>query len=341
MRPITINLGGPYGLFSTTMTSAQDYPASLLDFGSIDHKGDISLQPLLILLPNLRVHSYCRPEYCADLICNDRIIITNKVVLDEALLTKLPRLELICIAATGTNNIDLQAAKACDIAVCNTTNYATAAVVQHVFALITSLQTRLCQYARAVRLGDWARAEHFCLLDYPIRELAGLKLGIIGYGVLGQAVARVAQAFGMEVIIAQRPGASPVPNRTPLNELLREADLVSLHCPLAENTRNLIDAAALALMKPNALLINTARGGIVDENALAEALVAGRIGGAGIDVLEQEPPIDSPLLGLELPNLLITPHIAWASLQARQRLINEIAENISAYFRGEQRNRVV
>lgn len=314
--------------------------ASLLDFSTIGHDGDVSLAPLQELLPGLKVHEQTAPHDLAVRAGSDRILITNKVVIDRHFIETAPALELICVAATGTNNIDLEAAGVHGIAVCNVTGYATASVVQHVFALITALQTRLLDYSAAVRAGAWQRAGQFCLLDYPIRELAGLKLGIVGYGELGKQVGKVAQAFGMELLIAQRSGGGAQPGRIPLETLLRQADILSLHCPLADNTRNLIDARALALMKPDALLINTARGGIVDEAALADALRHGRIGGAGIDVLSQEPPPGNPLFD-SLPNLLITPHIAWASRESRQRLIEEVRLNISAFLKGDRRNRVL
>lgn len=271
------------------------------------------------------------------------VVVTNKVVLDEQAITTANALRLICIAATGTNNVDLDAARRAGIAVCNVERYATPSVAQHTFALILSLTRRLTEYAQAIGRGDWQRSEQFCLLDYPIRELNGLTLGIIGYGELGQAVARTAACFGMHVIIAQRPGGKgSATDRVDLATLLGEADIVSLHCPLVDNTRNLIGAGELALMKQDALLINTARGGIVDEVALAQAIAEGRIGGAGIDVLAEEPPgHDSPLLAIDSPRLLLTPHVAWASRAARQRLLDEVVENIRAFVRGEQRYRVV
>ncbi|OGT90609.1 MAG: glycerate dehydrogenase [Gammaproteobacteria bacterium RIFOXYA12_FULL_61_12] len=315
-------------------------PASLLDFSTIGHDGDVSLAPLQELLPRLKVHEQTHPHELAARAGSDRILITNKVVIDRDFIETAPALELICAAATGTNNIDLEAAEEHGIAVCNVTGYATASVVQHVFALITALQTRLLDYSTAVRAGAWQDAGQFCLLDYPIRELAGRKLGIIGYGELGKEVGKVAKAFGMELLIAQRPGGASQPGRVPTDVLLQQADIISLHCPLADNTRNLIDTRALALMKPDAILINTARGGIVDEAALAEALRHGRIGGAGIDVLSQEPPSGNPLLD-SLPNLLITPHIAWASRESRQRLVEEVRLNISAFLKGDRRNRVL
>jgi glycerate dehydrogenase len=214
-------------------------------------------------------------------------------------------------------------------------------VVQHVFALILALTTRLAEHAAAARDGRWAASDLFCVLDFPFRELAGKTLGIVGYGELGRGVATVAEAFGMTVLVARRPGGAPVPGRVGLEELLARADVVSLHVPLADNTRGLIGTRELALMKRDALLINTARGGIVDEGALVAALRAGRLGGAGVDVLAVEPPrADSPLLDDQPANLIVTPHVAWASRESRQRLLDEVAENIRAFAAGRERNRV-
>lgn len=269
------------------------------------------------------------------------IVVTNKVVLDKSIITMANRLKLICIAATGTNNVDLDAAREAGISVCNVERYATPSVVQHTFALILSLTRRLNEHQQAVTQGDWQRSDQFCLLDYPLRELNGLTLGIIGYGELGRAVAEAAKCFGLNILVAQRPGSnSAETGRVELDTLLRKADIVSLHCPLAENTRNLIGARELGLMKPDALLINTARGGIVDEAALAQAITNGRIGGAGIDVLAEEPPRHgNPLLEVQSPRLLLTPHVAWASREARQRLIDEVVKNIHRFLNA-QHNRI-
>ncbi|NNG14671.1 MAG: 2-hydroxyacid dehydrogenase [Gammaproteobacteria bacterium] len=271
------------------------------------------------------------------------IVVTNKVVLDKTVLASAHGLKLICIAATGTNNVDLDAAREAGIAVCNVVRYATPSVVQHTFALILSLTRRLAEHQQAISRGDWQRSEQFCLLDYPMRELNGLTLGIIGYGELGKAVADAAKCFGLNVIIAQRPGNKGTEtDRVELDTLLSEVDIISLHCPLADNTRNLIGARELGLMKKDALLINTARGGIVDEAALAQAITENRIGGAGVDVLAEEPPVhDSPLLDIHSPRLLLTPHVAWASRSARQRLIDEVVRNIHSFLNGDRRNRIV
>jgi glycerate dehydrogenase len=214
-------------------------------------------------------------------------------------------------------------------------------VVQHVYALILALSTKLLDYSSAVHNGDWQKSENFCLLDYPIEEIAGKKLGIIGYGTLGRAVAQVAPALGLEVLICQHLHGKADTDRLALDELLARADIISLHLPLNEHTANLIAEREISLMKPDALLINTGRGGIVDEPALAVALKQNRIAGAGIDVLATEPPVDgSPLLEASIPNLIITPHTAWASRQSRQRLVDQIADNIQSFLAGDVLNRV-
>jgi glycerate dehydrogenase len=269
------------------------------------------------------------------------VAMTNKTLLDADALRE-SRLKLICVAATGTNNVDLQTAEQLGIAVCNVRAYATASVVQHVFALLLNLQTRLQDVDHAVREGQWSRSPYFCLLDFPVNELAGQTLGIVGYGELGQGVARIAEAFGMRVMIARRDADDDRLGRIDLHEMLPQVDVLSLHCPLTETTRGLIGGKELALMKSSAFLINTARGAIVDQAALLEALDNNQIAAAGIDVLDPEPPpVDHPLLTAQPKNLLITPHVAWASRQARQRVIDEIAQNIAAFMRGEKRNRVV
>lgn len=269
------------------------------------------------------------------------VAVTNKVPLDAAAFDAADRLRLVCIAATGTNNVDLDAARAHGVTVCNATGYGTPAVVQHTFALLLALATRLEHYHAAARDGRWARHEHFCLLDQPIVELQGLHLGIVGLGELGRGVARLAEAFGMEVMVAARPG-EPVPeDRVSLDTLIEHADVISLHCPLTPSTRGLIGKTELDRMKDSAFLLNTARGGIVDEEALAEALRRGSIAGAGVDVLSEEPPRSgNPLLAPDIPNLIVTPHSAWGTRAARQRLIDHVAENIVAWRAGRPRNMV-
>lgn len=311
-----------------------------LDRDTVDN-GDMDLSVLEAQLPEWCFYGITSAAELHPRIANATVIISNKVLLDDEALAAAPHLRLICIAATGTNSVDLEAATRHGIAVCNVRGYATPSVVQHTFAVMLSLSMRLGRYRRAVMRGEWQQSPHFSMLDYPIHELAGKTLGIVGYGELGKNVAKVAEAFGMRVLISQRPGDVPRPDRLPLHELLPQADVLSLHCPLTPETRNLIGEKELALMKPTALLINTARGGIVDEVALADTLRDHRLGGAAVDVLTTEPPRSgNPLLANDIPNLIITPHIAWASVEARQRLLEQIGLNIAAFLNGTQRNRV-
>lgn len=312
----------------------------LLDRGSLD-AGDLDLSALEGCFSAWRSYPETRSGQLAERIATADVVISNKVRLDRSVLQQTKHLKLVCIAATGTNNVDLEAAHECDIGVCNVLAYATPSVVEHVFTQLLALVRHSREYAARMRQQDWQRAAHFCLLEPPIHELAGKILGIVGHGELGQGVAQVARAFGMEVLLAQRPGGAPQAGRIPLMELLPRVDVLSLHCPLTEQTRNLIGAAQLAAMKPGAILINTARGGMVDEPALLRALESGQLGGAAIDVLGEEPPRNgNPLLAAELPNLIVTPHIAWASVEARQRLVAELAANVRAFQQGEMRNRV-
>lgn len=312
----------------------------ILDRDSVD-RDDLDLDGLCETLPEWRLYDTREPAAVAERMVGAAVVVANKVVLDAVLLKGAPGLRLVCVAATGTNNVDLAAARSLDIPVCNARGYATPAVVQHVFALMLSLSTRLLDYHEAVKARRWEHSPLFCLLDFPIRELAGRTLGIVGYGELGKGVAKVARAFDMKVLLAQRPGGPVRSGRIPLRELLPQVDVLSLHCPLTPQTRGLIGPGQLALMRFDAVLINTARGGIVDEAALAQALRAGRLGGAGVDVLAEEPPAHgSPLLQPGIPNLIVTPHVAWASRESRQRLVDEVAENIRAFLAGRPRNLV-
>lgn len=311
----------------------------VLDLATL-HPQDLDLSALRATLPHWDLHDRSSVSNAAERLRNADVVITNKFVLDAALLAQTPKLKLICVAATGTNNIDVSAASERGIAVTNVTGYATASVIEHVFALILSLQRRLNEQAQAAH-DLWPKQRDFSVLDFPTQELRGKTLGIVGYGELGRAVASIATAFGMHILIAQRPGGDDRSNRAPLDEVLRNADILSLHCPLTQTTRNLIGTRELALMKPTALLINTARGGIVDEPALISALQHQQLGGAGVDVLIEEPPRHgNPLLEIQLPNLIVTPHVAWASREARQRLVDGLTENIRAYLEGTDRNRV-
>lgn len=313
-----------------------------LDLETVD-QNDLDLSLLASTLPHWTWHDFTQPHELGSRIAKAQVIVTNKVVLDALAFAQAPELKLVCLTATGTNNVDLEAAKTYGVTVCNARDYATDSVVQHVFALILALITRLDDYTRDVRSGLWQDSRHFCLLNYPIREIKGLSMGIIGYGVLGKAVADTAKALGLKVMIAEslvRPKQEQA-ERVSLEYLLEHADIISLHCPLTPDTKHLINEAALQRMKSSAILINTARGAIVDAQALAKALREQRIGAAGLDVLEKEPPpADHPLLADDIPNLIITPHIAWAALGARQRLVHQVAENIIAFMQGRPRNQV-
>ena len=309
-----------------------------LDSATVD-RHDLDLDALTSSLPDWSIRRATPVDEIGDAIQDADIVISNKVVLNRETLQGAGSLKLICVAATGTNNVDLTAATERAITVCNARGYATTSVVEHVFSLILALTRHLHDYQAAVNEGTWHTAESFCLLDYPIRELAGQTLGIIGYGELGSAVATMGRAFGMNILIAQRPGGTLQADRSSLQQLLSQSDIISLHCPLTDTTRNLIDHGEFALMGKNTLLINTARGGIVNEIALRQALQSGKIAGAAIDVLSTEPPRQgNPLLDVPVPNLIVTPHIAWASINARQSLINELTENIHAFLTGKPRN---
>ena len=306
-----------------------------------DSLGDnLDLSPITSLGIDWDIYPVTRPEQTAARIASAELVLTNKVVLGRTELHSAPNLRYIGVLATGTNVIDLTTAQLRNIVVTNVTGYGTASVVQHVFALMLSLTTRLSDYNSAAVDGRWAKSPFFCLLDFPVQQLAGKTLGIIGYGSLGQGVARVADAFGMKVKIAELPNRNHGDtSRVPLQELLPQADVLSLHCPLTPETENLIGPAELALMKPSALLINCARGGIVDEIALAEALKTGKLGGAGVDVLTEEPPVHgNPLLDPNIPNLIVTPHSAWAAQESRQKLVDIAAENIQTFLQGNPEN---
>lgn len=312
-----------------------------LDVATVD-RGDLDLSPLTLALPHWEFHDHSDESNVAERLKTAEVVVSNKVYLGVDDLRNASGLKLVCVAATGTNNVDLDAMQARGIVVSNVLGYATPAVAQHVFMLIFALYGNFESYRRLVSNGHWQTSKTFSPINYPITELEGKTLGIVGYGTLGQRVAQLGAAFGMDVLISAYPGQPANVTSLPLEELLPRVDVLSLHCPLTAETRHLIGARELSLMRPTALLINTARGGIIDEDALALALRDHRLGGAGIDVLSVEPPVKfNPLLDSDLPNLIVTPHIAWASREARQRLINEVALNIEAYLRGEPRNRVV
>lgn len=314
-----------------------------LDYATATIDGDLDPGSLQRALPGLVLHDHTAQDDVARRVAGCAVVLVNKLRITREIIASAPSLRLIALAATGTNNVDLETARDQGIAVCNVRDYCTASVVQHTLGVLLSLTHRLREYDALVRSGAWQRGDEFCLLDHPIRELVGRKLGIIGYGALGKGVAHAAhQALGMEVLIAQRPGGERMAGRVDLDELLPQVDVLSLHCPLTPATQGLIDARRLAQMKPDAVLINTARGGLVDAAALADALRARRLGGAAIDVLVREPPVDgNPLLATDIPNLIVTPHIAWAAREARQRCLDEMAANVEDFLRGGRRGRVV
>ena len=317
--------------------------AVFLDYGTVTCNGDLEPASLLRVLPALELRTHTAPDEVAEVIADASVVMLNKARLDRATIEGAPALKLVLLSATGTNNVDLDAARERGIGVCNLRDYCTSSVVQHVLGLLLLLTHKLREYDALVRTGAWQRGDQFCLLDYPIRELAGRRLGVVGYGALGRSVARAANlSLGMEVLVANRPDGPRVTGRHDLERLLPQVDVLTLHCPLTPHTRGLIGAAQLAAMKRDAVLINTARGGLVDSAALAEALRAGRLGGAGIDVLPQEPPAaGDPLLEPDVPNLVVTPHVAWAAREARQRCLDEMALNVEDFLRGGHRGRVV
>lgn len=306
--------------------------AVILDAATL---GDnIDLTPLCDEVDTLEVHDRTTPQQCLERLQDAEVAIVNKVVLEGDLLASLPRLKLICLLATGTNNIDMATAQRQGIQVKNVAAYGTASVAQHTLMLMLCLANRLPLYQRDVIDGRWSQSPFFCLLDHRTLELAGKRLAIVGSGDLGQAVARLAEAFGMEVIFTARPGNEAQDERPALADLASSIDVLSLHCPLTEDTHHLVDADLLARMKPDALLVNCARGGIIDETAALQALRGNRIGGLGVDVLPNEPPQDGhPLLdALNEPlNLILTPHNAWITPEARANVLRLTADNLRSF----------
>jgi len=311
--------------------------AVFLDHPSLD-LGDLDLGPLRSCFGELQLFARTTPDQVTERLKGATVAITNKIVIDAQAMAASPDLKLILISATGTNNVDLAAARSHGITVCNCQGYGTPSVAQHTIMLLLNLATRLADYQKAVGEGRWQLASQFCLLDYPIVELEGKTLGLLGHGELGSAVGRLAEAFGMRVLLGQIPGRPARPDRLPLEQLLPQVDALTLHCPLNEHTRNFIGARELALLKPGAFVVNTARGGLIDEQALAEALRSGHLGGAATDVLSVEPPTQgNPLLAGDIPRLIVTPHNAWGSREARQRIVGQMSENAQGFFSGTAR----
>jgi glycerate dehydrogenase len=295
----------------------------------------------VMLRPPSFAHRYVEHEVTdaaqvAERLQGATICITNKVRITAEALHQLPDLKLIAVAATGTDIIDKPAAKAAGVTVVNIRNYAFNTVPEHVVGLMFALRRNLLAYANDVRRGAWGESRQFCFLTHPIHDIAGSTLGIVGYGAIGRAIAKRAEALGMHVIAHDAVAQEGLVD---FDTILRDSDVITLHAPLTDDTRNMIGAAELARMKPGAILINTARGGLVDEQALADALRAGKIAGAGFDVLTEEPPRSgNVLLDADIPNLIITPHVAWASQEAMRILADQLIDNIEAFVAGTPRN---
>ena len=315
--------------------------AVFLDYATMG--SGLDLQPLRRFFSEFEIYDQTGDAEVADRIRDVEFVFTNKFRMTPAVLEEAGKLRFIGLTATGTDNISLDGAREHGIAVCNIRAYCTESVVEHVFGVMLMLTHSLGPYVAAVRAGDWQRSPDFCMLSHPVPGIAGKTLGIVGYGELGRGVARIAQAFGMQVLVSARPGAATArDDRVPFTEVLERADIVTLHCPLTDETRGLFGADEFAAMKPEAFLINTALGALVESSALVSALEYGEIAGAAIDVLGKEPTVDGdPVLDYTDDRLIVTPHIAWATDAARQNAIDELAANVEAFLAGKERNRIV
>jgi len=315
--------------------------AVFLDYATLG--SGLDLTELESLVSELTLFDDSPDDQVAERITGVDIVFTNKVRLTRALLEQSPKLKFIALTATGSDNIDIECARARGIGVANIRDYCTQSVIEHVFGVLLTLTHNLNRYHNSVRAGEWQRSTEFCMLNFPIRELSAMTVGIVGYGSLGQGVAGVAREFGAQVLVSARPGSDDVPeDRVSLDDVLTRSDVISLHCPLTDSTRNLLGRDQFSAMKNDAILINTARGGLVDSQALIDALASGEIAAAAIDVLPNEPPVDGdPLLDYKDGNLIVTPHIAWATDRARQNAIDELAANTRAFLESKNRNRIV
>lgn len=315
--------------------------SAFLDLASLD-QGDLNLARLKQVAAPLTVFAQTSPDQLKHRANSSWCVITNKVNLGRDFFASRPHLGLVCLTATGTNNVDLQAAEEYGVAVVNCRGYSTATVAQHTLMLTLALARSLPHYQADVTKGHWSASRLFCLLGHPIRELGDLTMGIVGYGAIGQEVARLARAFGMQVVVSEHPGKTPRDGRVAFDELLGICDVISLHCPLTDATAKMIDIKALRAMRRDAVLINTSRGQLIDESDLVHALREGEIAGAAVDVVSTEPPpLNNPLIQAKLPNLIVTPHCAWGSRPARQAAIDQTAGNIDAWLAGESIRRVV
>ena len=301
------------------------------------------------LIANMRVPSFAHdwtdhdqtsPEEVVSRLQDASIVITNKVKLSADILMQVPAVKMIAVAATGTDNVDLAHCRAQGIVVSNIRGYAVNTVPEHAFMMMLALRRNLLGWRQDVHAGLWQQTDQFCLFTRPVNDLHGSTLGLVGYGSLGHGMQKIAEAFGMKVLVAEHKDATTTrQGYAPFDSVMREADVISLHTPLNPATRHMISTREFGLMKPTAILINTARGNLVDEAALVEALKSGRIGGAGFDVLAVEPPREgNPLLDLDLPNFILTPHVAWSSRQAMQILADQLVSNIEAFVAGAPSN---
>jgi len=308
--------------------------AVFLDHTSLD-LGDLDLSPWRETFGELQLHASTTPDQVIERLQGAQVAISNKIMIDAAAFAACPDLKLVLVTATGVNNVDLDAARKHGVVVSNCQGYGTPSVAQHTLMLLLAMATRVLDYQTAIHQGLWQKSKQFCLLDFPIVELEGKTLGVLGHGELGGAVAKLAEAFGMRVLLGQIPGRPARPDRVPLHELLPQIDALTLHCPLNEHTRDMIGAHELSLFKPHAFIVNTARGGLINEQALADALRNGQLGGAATDVLTVEPPVNgNPLLSGDIPRLIITPHSAWGSQEARQRIVTQVNENALGFYAG-------
>jgi len=306
--------------------------------GALMNSGDLSWDDLLAL-GNCALYERTPPHLVLDRCRDAEIVISNKVVLSREIIDQLPRLKYIGITATGTNNVDLKAAAERGIVATNIPAYSTPSVAQHTIALLLEATNQVGRHAAAVNGGEWESSPDFCFWKTPLIELNQMTLGLIGYGEIGEQVAKIAKSFGMKILVYTRTKKDPALEYVDLKSLLQKSDVVSLHCPYTTETRHIINGETLSWMKPTAILINTSRGPLIDETALAKALQEKRIFGAALDVLEHEPPSSNcPLLRLE--NCWITPHIAWSTVAARRRLFSTVVDNVKAFLAGSPQNRV-
>jgi glycerate dehydrogenase len=315
--------------------------AVFLDYATVGPGLDLS--PLKTIFPALVVFDATAEEQVSERTRDAEFVFANKVRMTKDRIQEASKLQFIGLTATGVDNIDLHVAAENGVAVCNIRGYCTQSVTEHVMGVLLALTHSLNRYAKSTRAGEWQRANDFCMLNHPIRELSAMTMGIVGYGELGGGVAQAARQFGMRVLVSERAGSNcAAEGRVPFEQILQQADVISLHCPLNDKTSGLFGAAEFRQMKSDSILINTARGALIDSAALVDALRSGQIGAAGIDVLPEEPPVNgNPLLDYAADNLIVTPHIAWASNEARQGAINELAANVTAFLDGQRRNRIV